>query len=106
MSTEFLNTKRSNLINKPYPENRGLLRPLMAAITLMILSAAILVSGFLVWHYPQFNPTAGITPITITGDGLFIAFGRGGRQGSTLVVKELAKDGTAVISSRRTRLWT
>ncbi len=42
-------------------------------------------------------------PITITGNDLYIAIGKGDRNKNKLEVKELIEDGTAVISSRRIR---
>lgn len=86
---------------KPDSSNRGFLRALAAAIVFMLISGAILVTGFLAWHYPQIAAGAKTKPITLTGKDFYIAIGKGDHDGDKLTLEELDEEGSAVISSRK-----
>jgi len=64
-------------INIPDSSNLGFLRALLAGVVFMLISAAILISAFLAWHYPQFLAGSNIEPVTLTGNDLFIAIVNG-----------------------------
>ena len=88
---------------KPDSSNRGFLRALFAAIVFMLISSAILVVGFLAWHYPQLAAGTKIKPITLSGKDFYIAIGKGDHEGGELRLLELDEAKSAVISSKRAK---
>ncbi|WP_240761754.1 hypothetical protein [Nitrosococcus wardiae] len=80
-------------------------RLLLIALGLMILSGALLISGFLAYHHKDFAPPE-VQPKIWQGHSLQLMAGEGARGGEGLEVRALSASGQAIISSGKIALAT